>query len=200
MKLINLTGQKIGRLTVIHQAPRTKQTMWACLCECGTTTIVSGQNLRNGRTRSCGCLRESLRPTYAKKRNFKGLNNPRAKQAMRLNGNNYIPSNSVWYKRAASIFHSAKNRGIPIGFTTAMEFAAYIVSIAPDKCPCFETSFVERGHGFSKWSPSIDKINPELGYVKGNIQIISMLANCMKRDATKEQLIKFSEWVQRTCK
>ena len=31
-------------------------TYWNCQCECGNTCVVSGQNLRNGSTKSCGCL------------------------------------------------------------------------------------------------------------------------------------------------
>lgn len=40
---------------------------------------------------------------------------------------------------------------------------------------------------------SLDKIVPELGYVKGNVQIISLLANKMKSSATKEQILTFAK-------
>ena len=45
----------------------------------------------------------------------------------------------------------------------------------------------------SNYSASLDKINPDLGYVKGNIEVISMLANNMKSSASPEQLVTFSK-------
>jgi hypothetical protein len=47
-------------------------------------------------------------------------------------------------------------------------------------------------------SPSLDRIKPELGYVPGNIQVISARANVMKNDATPEELLAFANWVYRT--
>jgi hypothetical protein len=47
-------------------------------------------------------------------------------------------------------------------------------------------------------SPSLDRIVPALGYVAGNVQVISYLANMMKSAATPDQLITFAEWVLRT--
>jgi hypothetical protein len=103
----------------------------------------------------------------------------------------------VWYKRAAGVFHAAKKAGVPLGFTTAVSLAIYVQGIAPDRCPVFGEEFADRGHGFNKWSPSIDKIDPALGYVPGNLQVISVLANCMKRDATTAQLQLFADWIRR---
>lgn len=46
-------------------------------------------------------------------------------------------------------------------------------------------------------SPSIDKIIPELGYIPGNAQIVSMKYNTMKQDSTPEQRQKVAEyWIQ----
>jgi len=57
-KIIDLTGQRFGRLVVVSRAENSKagHPRWNCVCDCGGTTIADGQNLRNGHTRSCGCL------------------------------------------------------------------------------------------------------------------------------------------------
>lgn len=55
----------------------------------------------------------------------------------------------------------------------------------------------ERGRLRSFDAPSIDRIDPAIGYVPGNIQVISDLANRMKSDATVEQLVAFAEGVLR---
>lgn len=198
MKRLELVGKSFGRWTVIGKAPRTYQTMWICECTCGVKRAVSGANLTTGRSTSCGCFREENRPNLVKNRDYSGVRNPRAKKSATTNNGVWVPSSSVWYKRAAGIYHSAKKQGLPLGFSNAAELASYVVEIAPTKCPVFDVEFVERGSGFSNWSPSIDKIDPKLGYVRGNIQVISMLANCMKRNASREQLEQFARWVLRS--
>lgn len=61
MRLHNLQGQVFGRLIVIERQPSTdKRTRWRCRCECGVETIVLGELLKSGRTKSCGCLRRDL--------------------------------------------------------------------------------------------------------------------------------------------
>lgn len=61
-KAIDLTGHRCGRLTVIargedHVYPSGKHhPQWRCTCDCGSAVTVLGRSLRNGDTRSCGCL------------------------------------------------------------------------------------------------------------------------------------------------
>jgi hypothetical protein len=58
-KIIDLTGKKFGKLTVLKMSNIRKNNHihWDCLCDCGATTLVGGQKLRNGHTTSCGCMR-----------------------------------------------------------------------------------------------------------------------------------------------
>ena len=55
--LVDLTGKQFGRLTVIERFGSSKNgsPLWLCDCECGEKTIVLGDSLRTGKTKSCGC-------------------------------------------------------------------------------------------------------------------------------------------------
>ena len=55
-KVIDEIGNVHGRLTVLSVAHLKPRKAWVCLCECGTTKTVEGVKLRNGHTKSCGCL------------------------------------------------------------------------------------------------------------------------------------------------
>lgn len=59
-KLIDLTGMRFGRLTVVSRSKEItknhKRVYWDCICDCGKQTSVDGWNLRSGYTKSCGCL------------------------------------------------------------------------------------------------------------------------------------------------
>jgi hypothetical protein len=56
-KLIDETRALYGRLCVVKRVrlPNKKEGVWECLCTCGTTSFVSGTNLRSGNVVSCGC-------------------------------------------------------------------------------------------------------------------------------------------------
>jgi len=62
-KFIDLTGKVFGRLTVIRKSSSSiyRKTIWQCKCECGKYADVVGESLKQGHTKSCGCLaREAL--------------------------------------------------------------------------------------------------------------------------------------------
>lgn len=79
-KLIDLTGQKFGRLTVIERDGKTvrgEHARWLCQCECGKTTITLGRNLREGKTKSCGCIQAEHASRMGKTRKKHGQSRTR---------------------------------------------------------------------------------------------------------------------------
>lgn len=95
----------------------------------------------------------------------------------------------------ASVSRRAKKSGIE--FSLAPED----LHIPPDLvCPVFGTHMqIATKQPNNPNSPSVDRIDPSIGYVKGNVQVISMLANRMKSNATKKQLRDFAIWVLSQC-
>lgn len=65
-KVNDLIGKKFNKLTVIDRGlanSKRREVMWVCQCECGKTTQVSTDDLKNGHNKSCGCLRHELSRT-----------------------------------------------------------------------------------------------------------------------------------------
>ena len=54
----DITGQKFNNLTAIKRESSHKgRTRWVCECDCGNTVITSTKNLKDGKVKSCGCLK-----------------------------------------------------------------------------------------------------------------------------------------------
>ena len=56
---IDLVGRRFGKLVVLRRGEtnESRRIKWVCRCDCGNETSVFGDNLRYGRTKSCGCMR-----------------------------------------------------------------------------------------------------------------------------------------------
>lgn len=72
-KLIDLTGQTFGDLTVLERdaTRKGKYVYWKCQCICGKIVSVRGQNLKSGSTKSCGCL--NAKNIHTKRRNSEDI-------------------------------------------------------------------------------------------------------------------------------
>jgi hypothetical protein len=86
----------------------------------------------------------------------------------------------------AVIKNKAQVQGIPFDFT--------IDDLAPFPLTCpvlgIPLDYFKKGSGGSNHSPSIDRLVPDEGYVRGNVRIISQKANRLKQDATVSEQIK----------
>ena len=96
-KRIDMTGMTYGMLTVIRRVESRgktrKERFYLCRCECGTERAFMGKNIRNGRTKSCGCTHPTENhglaktPTYMSWASMKSrCNNPAATGYERYGG------------------------------------------------------------------------------------------------------------------
>jgi len=68
---VNLTGKQFNRLTVIDlnlEHSSKKRKFWNCICQCGNKKIIEGENLKSGKTLSCGCWAREIHPIIQKRR------------------------------------------------------------------------------------------------------------------------------------
>jgi len=75
-----------------------------------------------------------------------------------------------------------------------------LIDIAADECPIFHTPFVWGASGLGKGktrrdSPTLDRILPELGYVKGNVAFLSYRANRIKDNGTMQEHYDIADWI-----
>ncbi len=72
--------------------------------------------------------------------------------------------------------------------------------VIPDRCPVLGCEFGRGDGGWCSTSPTLDRVIPGLGYVSGNVAVISWRANRIKSDANIEELEKIVQYVKRESK
>jgi hypothetical protein len=99
---------------------------------------------------------------------------------------------------AKSIFRTrkseAKRQNVP--FTIELD---EVLKNIPDICPVLgiELSWGERKGKGDDSSPSLDKFDPKLGYISGNVYWISFRANKIKQDATLDEVKAVAKWMEK---
>jgi len=91
------------------------------------------------------------------------------------------------------MFCSARRRAAAHGLPFALKLEHIVI---PETCPVFGFTLSTNGH--RDFHPSLDRINPSLGYVPSNIRVISFRANRIKSDATVEELQGVLEYMRGT--
>jgi hypothetical protein len=92
------------------------------------------------------------------------------------------------------MWHSAKKRAQQFGLPFLISIEDIVV---PEFCPALGLRLEVGGKSGQDASPSLDRIIPELGYVPGNVAVISRLANSIKHNATPEQVRAVADWMDR---
>ena len=164
----SLVGNTYGRLTILreYQSPCKKYVLCECSCSCGgNTTTTRRHEIVSGKVQSCGCIRKE--------------------RSIEFNKSRFDPnaiSKTIEYRMLTRAKSRAKIGNIPFNLTLED------ISI-PHTCPLLGIPIeVQPKKGYHPNSPSLDKIIPEKGYIKGNVWVISNRANTLKNDATLTEL------------
>lgn len=168
----DLVGQIFNKLQVIGPYAHTgKKPVWLCKCECGNILPVSACELKRSvnnpercGTKSCGCLISEATTARNTKHGLCGT-----------------PEYRMW----ASARSRARRKGLPF------DIEPIDIEI-PESCPLLEIPITHGERGNSS-GPSIDRIVPSLGYIKGNIWVISRRANMIKSNASFEEFRKIAK-------
>jgi hypothetical protein len=138
-------------------------------------------------------------------RNKKGQYFLGYKQIVKSNG--YLGEDwfgpEAWHKhRIKAIYNACRIRAKKNNLSFNLS-PAYLTSLYPknNKCPILgiELKWGDRTGGRTT-SPSLDRINPNKGYEKGNVMWMSSKANTMKSNATPVELKKFATWIKKNVK
>lgn len=111
---------------------------------------------------------------------------------------NFTSKNGRISNILSSIKSRAKNKNIPFNLTHK-----YLISIATNTCPVFEIPLLWERPSTSQElkktyfdSPSLDRLDPQKGYIEGNVVWVSMKANYIKSNATSTELLQVAEWLK----
>lgn len=180
-----LVGQRFGQLTVLdvrwanegsHKKPVYKA---LCRCDCGVEKEVFVTGVRYGHTKSCGCARGTLGRRAGSK-------------CSRFKGHGEIGL-CLWNRCR----NNASTRSIPFEVTIEYAWAAYVGQrgvCAVSGRPIKLAGSTRDATGVIHNTASLDRIDPNRGYVEGNVQWVHKVVNLMRRELTVEE---FVGWCQR---
>ncbi len=181
-RMIDLTNKKYGKLTVIKltgERGPSGQIYWECKCDCGNIHVTSGESLRGGKSKSCGCARKTP-PNKAGDREY-----AIKKQLYKTN---------------------VEKRSQRLGFDYNISLEDYIKLIEQ---PCFYCGIKDSNYATDRYNTKkngrktsdtivyyngIDRIDSSKGYVKGNVVTSCKYCNTAKNTMTQQE---FKEWIVR---
>lgn len=100
-----------------------------------------------------------------------------------------------WFKNISiekSLLYSARNRAKKKGLECSITEEDIVV---PNVCPILGIKLEKVGGRQHGSSPSLDRVDNTLGYVKGNIRVISYKANSCKNSLTPQQIQRLYHYV-----
>ena len=192
-KYLELNKEKISKKREVYNQLRRQQVFDSeKVCpRCGVSKKVQ-EFMRNNKTNIhtfCNsCLKVSKEKTKAKIALTEKIKRQENKAV-------YAERQRIKYSknRIAYMLHSSRARAKSKNMVFNLEEKDIIF---PERCPVFGTIFEIGVKKPSNFSPSLDRINSKIGYVKGNIIIVSFRVNNLKCNATFEELEKILKYLE----
>ena len=170
----DLIGMQFSRLKVIdfygyRAVGKFSSAFWWCLCECGTEKKVQARFLKNGLTKSCGCIQRE--------------------RASELNSK--PPGVAGFNKIHRSYVYGAQNRGYSWELSEddvkrLFESSCHYCGKAPSQESGYSSIYLHSG---------IDRIDNDKGYDVANCVSCCSICNYAKRDMSHDDFIAWAERV-----
>lgn len=158
--VVDIIGKQFGRLKVLRESKarnKRREVYWACLCSCGKEKNINGCDLRNGNTKSCGCLHYDMLCIKKGEANFNKLYDT--------------------YRR------SAEKRGL--GFYLDKDYFRKITKSECKYCGCIPSASFESKRSNGKYIYNgIDRIDNNCGYTRHNCVACCKKCNYMKHTSS----------------
>lgn len=170
--LHDYSGQKIDKLLIIRPIGKSNNkrpvTVWECKCDCGTTCYRTSKRFRDRFICSCGCAKKGP-------------------ESVKWKGTDHICAS--FYSR---LIYSAKVRSIECNIT--IEELERLYLLQNKRCALSGVILT-----FDKkriiGTASCDRINPDKGYINGNVQLVHKDINMMKQKLSQVDFISWCEAV-----
>jgi hypothetical protein len=178
--LADLTGVQFGRWTVLGPAPKKiGQSHWYCRCSCGTEKSVSQTTLRQGTSRSCGCLKNERAAAYQWKH---GCSNGNSTEYTTWAG-----MKQRCFDAKCKSYHRYGGRGITVCQRWQDSFVAFLEDMGPRPSP----------------KHTLERINNNGNYEPGNCRWATQIEQARNRRSSrtltyKNQTRTIAEWSELT--
>lgn len=164
-KISNIQGKVFGRLTALSVAGRAsnRKVIWECRCECGALAYPQGDSLRNGNTKSCGCLvKESGRLNIAKAQAASLTHGESINQLKSPEYKSWQAMKSRCYNPNSTGFHSYGGRGIKVCDQWVNDFSQFLSDMGRRPSTAHTLDRIEGDAGYNpsncRWATPMEQM------------------------------------------
>lgn len=178
MKKADVIGMKFERLTILNDAKtKGRYRMVRVRCDCGVTKEIRLINITRGNTKSCGCYNQEMRKLKK--------------------GHNYTSFKGLDFIRGRDfgiLKYTANRRNHE--FNLDLEYLRNLFLAQDGRCALSDIplQFRSSAHSSDK-TASIDRIDSDKGYIKGNVQWVHKDLNKMKMEFNQEYFLQICQLV-----